>query len=101
MLTKFNLNLARLAQLILDVHAGSVSPTEVTEENLDIATYLSNPQLVALGSSVAMSTLGAAVWAAGSHAPSADSPEAHARGDFVLREHVNFIVGLVESTRLT
>ena len=92
MSAKFELNLARLAQLVVDVNAGSVSPNEITEENLDIHSFLSNPALVALGSSVAMSTLGAAVWTAGSHAPSADSSEAHQRAELVVEAHIENLV---------
>jgi len=97
MTAKFNLNISRLAQLILDVKSNTVSAVELTEENLDINNYLSNRQLVALGSSISMSTLGAAVWAAGSHAPSVESPEARAVGDFVLDEHVNLLVKVAQT----
>jgi AcrR family transcriptional regulator len=94
---KFEVNLARLAQLVLDVKAGSVSPEEITENNTDLQKFLSNPTLVALGSSVAMSTLGAAVWMAGSHAPSADSDEAHQRADFIVQAHIEHLVQHVKN----
>ena len=92
MSAKFDVNLARLAQLILDVKAGSVSSNEITEENADLKNFLLNPALVALGSSIAMSTLGAAVWTAGSHAPSADSAEAHQRAEFVIQAHIENLI---------
>jgi AcrR family transcriptional regulator len=97
MTAKFEVNLARLAQLILDVKAGSVSPNEITEENSDFTGLLANPALVALGSSIAMSTLGAAVWMAGSHAPSADSEESYKRAEFVVQAHIDHLIEQVKN----
>jgi hypothetical protein len=97
MSAKFEVNLGRLAQLILDVQSGSVSPTEMTEDSDDFTEFLSNPTLVALGSSIAMSTLGAAVWMAGSHAPSADSEDAHQRAEFVVQAHIEHLVQQVKN----
>jgi AcrR family transcriptional regulator len=96
MSAKFEVNLGRLAQLILDVKSGSVSPTEITEDGDDFREFLSNPTLVALGSSIAISTLGAAVWMAGSHAPSADSKDAHQRAEFVVQAHINHLIQQVK-----
>lgn len=39
-----------------------------------------------------MSTLGAEVWMAGAHAPSADSDDAHQRADFIVQEHIEQLV---------
>ena len=97
MSAKFEVNLGRLAQLILDVQSGSVSPTEMTEDSDDFTEFLSNPTLVALGSSIAMSTLGAAVWMAGSHAPSADSEDAHQRAEFVVQAHIDHLIQQVRN----
>ena len=94
---KFEVNLARLAQLILDVKSGSVSPTEISEDSDDFRGFLSNPTLVALGSSIAMSTLGAAVWMAGSHAPSADSGDAHQRAEFIVQAHIDHLIHQVKN----
>ena len=97
MSAKFEVNLARLAQLVLDVKSGTVSPTEITTESGDVTKFLSNPKIVALGSSIAMSTLGAAVWMAGSHAPSADSEDAHQRAEFVVQSHIDHLVQQVKN----
>ena len=97
MSAKFEVNLGRLAQLLLDVKSGSVSPTEITEDSDDFREFLSNPTLVALGSSIAMSTLGAAVWMAGSHAPSADSEDAHQRAEFIVQAHIEHLVQQVKN----
>jgi len=97
MSAKFEVNLGRLAQLILDVKSGSVAPTEITEDSDDFREFLSNPTLVALGSSIAMSTLGAAVWMAGSHAPSADSEDAHQRAEFVVQAHIDHLIQQVKN----
>jgi len=37
------------------------------------------------------------VWAAGSHAPSAESDEAKKLGDMLLAQHANYLVDLVKS----
>jgi len=97
----FNLNMARLGQLILDVKSGEVFPGEINADNVDVDLYVSNLKLVSLATCVGMSTLGAAVWAAGSHAPSAESVEAKKLGDFALTGHVDHLMRLVQSTDLT
>ncbi len=95
---KFNANMARLSQLVSDVQSGTVSPMHIDEDNLDVATYMTDMKLVTLSSTIAMSTLGAAVWAAGSHAPSAESDEAKQLGDMVLAQHANYLVELVKTS---
>jgi AcrR family transcriptional regulator len=97
----FNVNMARLGQLILDLKSGTVSISEITVDNVDLDFYMANVKLVSLASSVGMATLGAAVWAAGSHAPSAESPEAKKFGDFILEEHVQNVIRLVQATDLS
>jgi AcrR family transcriptional regulator len=93
----FTLNICRLAQLILDVQRNEVFPQEITPENVDLSRYMGDRDLVALGSSISMATLGAAVWAAGSHAPSAESPEAKAVGDFALAAHVDLLIKMART----
>lgn len=100
-LAKFELNLARLAQLIIDVNSGTVSPDEITEENFDMAKFLSNPKLIAITSSIGMSTLGSAVWLSGSHSPSADSEDARKYADFAIASHVEVLVQLAKSADLS
>jgi hypothetical protein len=58
---------------------------------------MTDTKLVTLSSTIAMSTLGAAVWAAGSHAPSAESDEAKKLGDMLLAQHANYLVDLDKS----
>lgn len=94
---KFNANIARLSQLVLDVQSGSVTPLEIDEESLDMASYMKDIKLVTLTSTIAMSTLGAAVWAAGSHTPSAESEEAKQFGDAVLVQHASYLIDLVKA----
>ena len=98
---KFNVNMARLGQLVLDVKSGDVFPHEIDESNVDVARYMSNLKLVSLSTSVGMATMGAAVWASGSHTPSAESPEAKQMGDFALAEHVNNLIRLVQLTDIS
>lgn len=100
MTAAFELNLGRLAQLILDIKSDSVSEEEVSSENFDRAGYLANTRLTELTASVAMSTLGAAVWGAGSHAPSRATPEAQAMRDHVISRHVNNVIEYIQLTPL-
>jgi AcrR family transcriptional regulator len=99
-LKKFELNLARLAQLIIDVNNGTVAPDEITEENFDPKVFLSNPKLIAIASSIGMSTLGSAVWLSGSHSPSADSEDARTYAEFAIDSHVEFLIQLAKSADL-
>ena len=96
----FEVNLGRLAQLILDVKAGRVSENEMTPQNFDRAAYMANHKLVELTASIAMSTLGAAVWGAGSHAPSRATKEAVALRDHVIAQHIETVVRTVETAEL-
>ncbi len=65
-----------------------------------MAKFLTNPKLIALASSVGMSTLGSAVWLSGSHSPSADSEEARKYAEFAIAAHVEFLVQLAKSADL-
>ena len=99
MTVKFELNLGRLAQLILDVQSEKVSEIEITEETFDRARYLANSALVDLTASVAMSTLGSAVWFAGKHEPSQATPEAVALSAHVVSNHIENVIDFVYSRR--
>jgi AcrR family transcriptional regulator len=99
-LKKFELNLARLAQLVIDVNNGTVASDEITEENFDPKGFLSNPKLIAIASSIGMSTLGSAVWLSGSHSPSADSEDARKYAEFAIGSHVEFLIQLAKSADL-
>jgi hypothetical protein len=96
----FELNLCRLAQLILDVKSGSVWDVELTDDNFDRARYLGNQRLVELTAGVAMSTLGSAVWGTGSHAPSRSTAEAPAMRDHVIATHHNNTIRFIEREEL-
>jgi hypothetical protein len=100
MTVKFELNLGRLAQLILDVQSEKVSEIEITEETFDRARYLANSALVDLTASVAMSTLGSAVWFAGKHEPSQATPEAVALSTHVVSNHIENVIDFVFMKRV-
>jgi hypothetical protein len=44
-----------------------------------------------------MSTLGAAMWMAGSNAPSADSKDAHQRAEFIVHTHIDHLIQQVKN----
>jgi AcrR family transcriptional regulator len=94
----FEVNLGRLAQLILDIKSGTVTRPEVTPENFDRSGYMANHELVELTASVAMSTLGAGVWGAGSHAPSRATKEAVALRDHVIEKHLETVIRAITSS---
>ena len=94
----FEVNLGRLALLILDVKSGQVTQPEMTPENFDRASYMANSKLVELTASVAMSTLGAGVWGAGSHAPSRATAEAVALRDHVIAAHIETVIRSVQAS---
>lgn len=96
----FELNLGLLARLILDVKRGVITEGELTAETFDREGYLSNQKLVELVASIAMSTLGAAVWSAGAHAPSRATQEALDLRDHVVAQHIAGIVARVHAIDL-
>lgn len=96
----FELNLCRLAQLILDLKSGNVSEVELTDDNFDRARYLGNQRLVELTASVAMSTLGSAVWGTGSHAPSRSTTEALDLQEHVIATHHSNVIRFIEGEEI-
>jgi AcrR family transcriptional regulator len=94
----FEVNLGRLAQLVLDVKLDRVSELEVSVANFDRAVYLANKELVGITASVAMSTLGAGVWGSGSHAPSRASPESISLRDQVITAHIENVIRSVHAS---
>jgi len=65
----FELNLARLAMLILDIRRGKISDSDFTNAGVPRAQMLADPELQALLPLVGWSVIGASVWMAGRHLP--------------------------------
>lgn len=89
----FEYNIARLAILVSDVRAGSVSRPTITPGDIDKATLLSDQKLITLTSSVAFSTLGVSVWNAGQHFPSSKIPELADYQTSMIEGHIDHVIG--------
>jgi AcrR family transcriptional regulator len=93
----FELNLARLGQLILDVRSGTVSGIILLHSRLPRTDLLLNPILQSLVPTLAWSTLGASVWFAGQHLPSRKVPELASMAHILIDNHVKRMIEFVES----
>jgi AcrR family transcriptional regulator len=93
----FELNLARLGQLILDVRRGEVSGIVLLRSRLPRKELLTNPVLQSLVPTLAWSTLGASVWFAGQHLPSRKVPEFATMVNVLIDNHVKRMIEFVEA----
>jgi hypothetical protein len=92
----FEYNMAVLIRLIADVRAGTANPwpEDFTPEFRAFAAQ--DPEVMALGASVAWSTLGISVWSSGQHVPSSSVAEIDSNRDGLMNAHVE---RLLESVR--
>jgi AcrR family transcriptional regulator len=88
----FEWNLAGLATLIRDVREGSVTAALPRLNQTDRSEYLADRELLALTASVAFSTLGASVWNAGQHLPSAKIADATELAPELVNAHVERVI---------
>lgn len=65
----FELNMARLSMLILDIRRGKISDTDFVRGGVPRSEMLANPELQALLPVVGWGVIGASVWLAGRHLP--------------------------------
>lgn len=91
----FELNIARLLRLVRDVADG-----HVTEQNYGVGDFpreelMSDPSMVTMASSIAWSTLGASIWAAGEHMPSQSTTEVMEYLSAVTETHVQNLLGQI------
>jgi AcrR family transcriptional regulator len=93
----FELNLARLGQLILDVRRDEVSGIVLLRSRLPRTELLTNPVLQSLVPTLAWSTLGASVWFAGQHLPSRKVPEFATMVNVLIDNHVKRMIEFVEA----
>ncbi len=91
----FELNIARLFTLVRDVADGKVTPQNYTVTDYPREELLSDREIVASASSIAWSTLGASIWAAGEHMPSQSSGEVLVHLDAVTAKHVENLLGSI------
>lgn len=93
----FELNIARLAQLIKDYRDNRLTQFDFDLENYPRAEFLEDQKLVELTSTIAFSTLGLAVWKSGGHAPSQGIPDLTQIADPLQESHIRNMLALVRS----
>jgi AcrR family transcriptional regulator len=95
----FELNMAHLARLILDVWAGTVTDFPYDAETFPRAELLSDPTAVEVAASISWSTLGLAVWRSGRHTPSKGVRELMELGPHLIAFHQDSMLDLVRRYR--
>jgi AcrR family transcriptional regulator len=93
----FELNIARLAQLIKDYRDNRLTTFEFTTENYPRGEFLKDKRLIELTSTVAWSTLGLSVWRSGGHVPSSGIPELKELAQDLMESHIQNMLNLVRS----
>lgn len=93
----FELDIARLAQLIKDVREKRLTNIDFDIDNYPRAEFLLDAKLVELTSTVAFSSLGLAVWRSGGHAPSQGITDLRILKDTLTRSHIKNMLALVRS----
>lgn len=91
----FELNIARLFQLVRDVAEGKVTAQDFSVGSYPREALLADKETVAMASSIAWSTLGASIWASGEHMPSQSSPEVLEHLEPVTSVHVANLIGQI------
>jgi AcrR family transcriptional regulator len=91
----FELDIARLAQLIKDYRENRLTNIDFTLDNYPRAEFLLDKRLVELTSTVAFSSLGLAVWKSGGHAPSQGIGEIKALTDALTKSHIQNMLKLI------
>lgn len=93
----FELNIARLAQLIKDLRNNTLTNFDFDIDNFPREEFLGDQKLVELTSTIAWSTLGLAVWKSGGHAPSQGIADLKLRSESLIEAHLNNMLKLVRS----
>lgn len=91
----FEFNMYVVWSLVRSIRSSTAVSLPAHPDDIDKAAALEDGELVALASSVAWSTLGAAVWASGQHTPSAETPEARALYARILDLHIERIINSI------
>jgi len=93
----FEWNLAGLAVLVNDVRQGSVTAKGPNLDDSDRSDLLEDVELVNATASVAFSTLGASVWNAGQHLPSAKIALAVEMAPQLVDQHIKRIIRTLQN----
>ena len=93
----FELNVTRLAQLIRDFRAGSVTKVDYTVDNYPRAELMADQKIVELTGTISLSLLGLSVWKSGGHSPSSGIAELEKMKDAVAKAHIDNMLMLAKS----
>ena len=93
----FELNMSRLAQLIKDYRDNRLTQFDFDVDNYPRAEFMADQKLVELTSSIALSTLGLAVWKSGGHAPSQGISDLKKISDPLAEAHIKTMLAMVRS----
>lgn len=83
----FEVNIARLAMLVRDYRNQEVTAVEFTPENYPREDLLLDKKLIELTTTIALSTLGLAVWRSGGHIPSKGIVDLQEMTDVISENH--------------
>lgn len=93
----FELNMARVAILVMDVRRQEVTQVVPSKGRIQRQDFLADPELREIVPTVMWSTFGAAVWSGGQHLPSRNIPEVASSINLFLENHIAQIVEFVET----
>ena len=91
----FTLNILRLGILVRDLRQGVVSPIDHVDLDAVTQEMLDDPETMAVGASIAWSTLGVAVWNAGQHLPSARLDVLQAHKEALIDAHIDRMINSI------
>ena len=94
----FELNLARVSRLAMDLREGTVTDFEFTESDYPRDQYLHDSLLQRLIPTISWSTFGMSVWFAGPHTPARNIREVSDILDDVVENHMQLMVDIVRSS---
>ncbi len=88
----FQFNMAVLMQLVMDVREDRIRPIWFNVDDLPYEEFMANTDLVYRASSIAFSTLGASMWMAGAHVPSASLTVINDRLTDTMNWHIDHLI---------
>ena len=92
----FERNISGLIFLVDDLRKGTVTENLPALTDEERAAALSDDELVGLSALASFSTLGAAVWNAGQHLPSAKIPEVERMAPEIVEQHVQRVIRMLQ-----
>ncbi len=92
----FEWNIAGLATLVKDVLNATVTTERPRLDDSDYTELMADTELVGMATSVAFATLGASVWNAGQHLPSAKIEAATAMAPQLVDQHVKRVIRMLQ-----